>query len=113
MRAPAFSKAASPWNAPSPAPDWTRTSSPALARPAAASGVSATRRSPGTISLGTAIFMGSHSWAARIADEGSREKAPRLLVSGKLPRLAALDLDVGLLREAAREEARALLRLPE
>src|SRR6185503_18693186 len=76
MRPPACSKAASAWKAPSPAVDSTRISKPRFDSAATASGMRATRRSPGTISFGTAIFMGLHSraWAARIADDRRWEK---------------------------------------
>src|SRR5262249_5500384 len=72
MRAPACSKSASEWNAPSPLPLSTRTSRPLLTRPAAASGVSATRRSPGETSLGTATFIEPPSWALGAIAKGRR-----------------------------------------
>src|SRR6266403_2008033 len=76
MRAPAFSKAASAWNAPSPAPVSTSTSSPLFTSAAAASGTSAMRRSPGAISRGTATFTGPRSWAdGAIANGRRRERS--------------------------------------
>src|SRR4029453_7151782 len=92
MRAPACSKAASAWNAPSPAPVSTSTSTPPFPRAAAASGVSATRRSPGKISLGTATFMGLPSWAhGAIASgyrSGTRSPSPRSQLVGGAPTAA-------------------------
>src|SRR5437870_8786907 len=91
MRAPAFSKAASAWNAPSPAPVSTSTSSPLFTSAAAASGTSAMRRSPGAISRGTATFTGPRSWAGgAIANGRRREKRS----PGRAPALDRRDAGV-------------------
>ena len=55
--APAVRYAASSWPLPRPAPDSTTTSVPALVSLPTASGTSATRRSPGTVSRGTPTFI--------------------------------------------------------
>src|SRR5215472_15873269 len=57
MLAPASAYASSVSQAPSPAPDSIRTSRPAARSLTTASGTSATRRSPGAVSLTTDTFM--------------------------------------------------------
>src|SRR2546426_9165740 len=100
MRAPAFSKAASAWNAPSPAPVSTSTSSPLFTSAAAASGTSAMRRSPGAISRGTAPFRGPRSWGeGAIANGRRREKAGGAVAEPPQAERRALDrLDAGVKR---------------
>jgi hypothetical protein len=59
MRAPLSLKAPSGKPAAAPAPDSITTSSPALARRGKAEGTTATRRSPGNVSLRTPAIIGS------------------------------------------------------
>src|SRR5437867_4003588 len=100
MRASAFSKAASAWKAPSPAPVSTSTSSPLFTSAAAASGTSAMRRSPRAISRGTATFTGPRSWAdGAIANGRRREKAGGAVAEPPQAERRALDrLDAGVKR---------------
>src|SRR5947208_4276066 len=92
MRAPAFSKAASAWNAPSPAPVSTSTSSPLFASAAAASGPGGRRRLPGAISRGTATFTGPRSWAdGAIANGWRREQTAGAGRSARRAERPALD----------------------
>src|SRR6478736_3216265 len=56
-------------SAPAPAPDSTRTSSPAAVSLPSASGTRATRRSPAAVSLATPTFMGT---TLSVFDDGAR-----------------------------------------
>ena len=78
--APDAVKSASLMKAPSPAPDWTRTSMPGPEpmTPATACGVSATRRSPSAVSRGTAIFMGVRGRVLPTHDGAIRRGVRRL-----------------------------------